>query len=596
MSHVTVREVPIIFVAMVLLLCSIAPAWAAEPYRIYMVKSYGNRDIIFDHYTVLKGDEILPILKRKGNLPEKGLWRSVAILKRFNPHVKNINKISPGQELLVPIKEIRARKGQPADGPRYITIPAVPEVLYTIHEVRPGECVSKTVAACLGLRWDQLPEDYIRTFKRLNPGIKDIDSLEPGQTIRIPELTAYKPSADIKGLSTASQWRMNKPLGTSHRDKTEALQVKLPVLPLAYTSWSDRSVPWWKEIVLQAANGLNVKLFLSGQCYFPRKRRADFTLDLGSFPVIELEDGRHFILETEKGLAEDSEKIIRAFWKSLVIIRIDPMQPPAAALDKIFCAMFGEKLHEPLDLEARDGSIQVTLRGDWVFRQGSITNVGALHQCITLISHPDERTPDVVVDYLAETGVFLADVMPHGIDKSKTSLAGKDTAYGSMERTIDGSCQETFVSTLAKAMGYSYDPGVPLSFEYSGYPIETAANIIYVENGSDIVVDFGTFYGEAKSAVEAIGVKVLSLEPQEDLLVIAKSILKLMGVTYTEDPVLFPANRSRSKTTSLTIHGLLISDVDGKRTLLTRGPLHSKIRDYLSEEQIMLFKIQGSQG
>jgi hypothetical protein len=201
-----------------------------------------------------------------------------------------------------------------------------------------------------------------------------------------------------------------------------------------------------------------------------------------------------------------------------------------------------------------------------------------------------------VVDYLAQTGVFLADVLPHKIHKIKTSPLGKHNASGPMERTIDGSSQKAFVSTLVKAMGYSYDPGVPLSFQYSGYPIETAANMIHVENGSDIVVDFGTFYGEAKSAVEAIGVKVLSLEPEDDLLVIAGSILKLMGITYTENPVLFPANRSRSRATSLTIQGLLISDIHGKRTLLTRGPLHANIHDYLSEEQIVLFRIQGPQG
>jgi len=148
------------------------------------------------------------------------------------------------------------------------------------------------------------------------------------------------------------------------------------------------------------------------------------------------------------------------------------------------------------------------------------------------------------------------------------------------------------VSGFVRALGYSYDPRVPLSFEYAGFQVQTTANLVYGGRLADLVVDFGAFYGEAKSAVEAGGLKVLSIKPDEDLLTIAKQILAFAATPYTEGPVFLAANRERSRTASLTIPGILISEVNEKRTLLTRAPLHPKLCYFLREKKIQPVQIR----
>ena len=142
------------------------------------------------------------------------------------------------------------------------------------------------------------------------------------------------------------------------------------------------------------------------------------------------------------------------------------------------------------------------------------------------------------------------------------------------------------MSGFVSALGYSYDPRVPLSFDYAGFQVQTTANLIYGGRLADLVVDFGTFYGEAKSAVEAGGLRVLSIKPDEDYVTIAKQILAFTGTAYTEGPLFLAANRERSKASSLTIPGILISGVNEKRTLLTQVRLHTRLCDFLREKKI----------
>jgi hypothetical protein len=569
----------------VLLVGSAAAVWAAKPYKIYVINRYGAWDIVCDSYTVQKDDHIWDILRRKGSIAEEDFPRFVTILKGLNPGIKDVNKIYPSQKILVPLKQIEAKE-RPADSaPRFITIPMIPDILYKTHQVHSGEYLSRIVTAHLGVRWDEIPRDYFQTLKRLNPRIKNMDLIYPDQTIRIPALAAQEPPAAQPG-PVASEVAMADEAATPENAMATAIPQALPAPVSVGTPVLELGTPSWQEGLAEAMKQLGSKLLASGQCYFPEKDRGDVTLDLAAFPVIELQDGRHLLLETGKGLPKDIEEAARASWKDLVILRPDPGDPYDVVLDKVFRAMFGEKVQKVIALPAFDDGIQVTLRGDWILpleaRQG---NQGA-YQCITLIETPEESTSGPVVQYLAEANIQVLDIVsPAGKEKA-APFSKEKVLKDCLVLSIDGSSQEAFVSGFVSALGYSYDPRVPLSFDYAGFQVQTSANLIYGGRLADLVVDFGTFYGEAKSAVEAGGLRVLSIKPDEDLVTIAKQILAFTGTAYTEGPVFLAANRERSKAASLTIPGILISGVNEKRILLTQVRLHTRLCDFLMEKKI----------
>ena len=80
-------------------------AWGATPYKTYVVKKYKNWDILCDPYTVQKDDCVWELLRRRGHIVEWDTAWFTALLRRLNPHIKNVDKIYPGQQILIPLKK-----------------------------------------------------------------------------------------------------------------------------------------------------------------------------------------------------------------------------------------------------------------------------------------------------------------------------------------------------------------------------------------------------------------------------------------------------------------------------------------------------------
>ena len=620
-----------IILVIIVLLWSALPVWGARPYKTYVIRGYESWDILCEPYTVKKGDHIWEILRRKGCIAEEDFLRFISILKDLNTHIKNLDRIYPDQRILIPLKKMKAKEGVPRPGPRYITIPMIPDILYSTCKVRPGDCLSKIVTTRLGLRMKQIPKEYFETLKRLNPGIKNINRIYPGQRIRIPELAS---DSEIAMADPPSTMISRKDAGGDKPHPYE-IEPEGPVgagfMPAQESRLDSTALPSQGEgfgrAVSMAVKPLGGTLLQSGNYFFPTGESRDLKLDLSAFPVLELADGRRFVLETEKTVPQGAVRAIRTFWKSLSIIRIDPEATGPAVLDKIFRAMYGEELWQTLDIPMLDEGVNLTLRGDWIFVHKSHKGTPDRHHCITFISHPEERTSAAVREYLAEKNILVSDLLIEptptlknppkspftkgGLSKASPLLKGKIPSgppllkekipsgppllkggWGDFVEILDDRDQETFVAQCVRAIGYTYDPEVPLSFSYAGSQVQTTGNLIRGGSGLDTVVDFGTLYGEAKSAIEAGGLKVLSIKPEDDGLTIARNILTIIGIPFTESPSFFCANREVFKAISLTIPGLLSSHRDQGRTLLTPAPLQPKILDFLWEKQIRVSKIK----
>ncbi len=565
-----------IILVIILLLWCVGSARGAEPYKIYTIIRYGDRDVVCDSYIVQKGDHVWELLRRKGSIAEKDFPRFVSILKSLNPHVKDVDKIYPRQQILIPLKQTEAREHPPDKRPRYITIPIIPDILYVTYEVRPGDCLAKIVTTHLGLQWDELSEDYVQTLKRLNPGVDNLDLIYPGQPIRIPEVPAKVPTR----------------IAAAPGDMREDLLWKRSVSSATETQPQAKpSIPSWRQVVSKTVAKFGGKLLASGRCYFPGKDQEDLSLDLTAFPVIEMEDGRHLILNSQKGLPENLERAIRSFWDPLIIMGIDPGEPRATALDKILRAVSGGKVQKILDLPELDDGIRVTLRGDWILSQEDHGGITPRYYCITLIENPQECTSVPVVEYLAKENIQVVDILAEGGRGNKMQSSQENTPQECQMLMIHASNHEALVSGFVTAMGYSYEPNVPLTFDYAGFQVETTANIIHGENASDVVVDFGTLYGDARSAIEAGGLKVVSIRPEDEALTIVRNVLRTLGIPFAEDPVFFAANRNVFKSISLTIPGVVSSHPDQGRTFLTRARLHPRLCNFLVEREIKVLKI-----
>jgi LysM repeat protein len=548
--------------------------FAATPYKTYVVKRYKCWDILCDAYTVQRGDYVWELLRRRGCIVDRDLANFTAILKRLNPHIKNVNKIYPGQEVLVPLKQMEAQEGREGVDDRFVTIPFLPDILYSTYIVKPGDYLTKIAAEHHGLDMDQIPDGYLRTVKQINPGLKNLNRIYPGQVIRIPEIgsggrsskvAVLAPSADTGSASTS------------------------PGVPSASEPPRIERAP---SPISAGVASLGGTLIESGHYFFPLKDKGDLKLDLSAFPIIELKEGRRILLDMGKGLSEDALEAIRAFWKPLTIVRTEPGESTRTLLDKIFQVIYGGEMRRTLEIPMPGDGIHVTLRGDWILDQTGSEQGRSGCDCITLIASPEERTSAPLRAYLAEKKIRVFDLLPEGAAEEVPTEARGENAAGAPAFTVAASDQEMFVTQFVKAIGYAYEQGVPLSFQYANFQVQTTANLMHGDEDSlDVVVDFGTLYGDAITAIEKGGLKVLSVKPEDEALTIARNMLQLIGRSWTEDPIFFGADRNVFKTTSVTIPGLLVSRATEENTLVTTAPLPPKICDFLQERGIGVVKI-----
>jgi LysM repeat protein len=543
------------------------PARAATPYKTYVIKRYKHWDILCDIYRVKKGDHIWELLRRRGCLAERDLANFTAILKRLNPHIKNVDRIYPRQEILIPLKKMKPQQGASATEDRQLTIPFLPDILYSAYTVRPGDYLVKIAAEHHGLEVDQLPQGYLRTLKDANPGIKNLNRIYPGQKIRIPEIASGRPAEIIQSAPPSAE--MSPVTPSSERPK--------------------HASPW--SAISVGVKPLGGKLIESGHYFFPAKDKGEVKLDLSAFPVIELQGGRRLLLDTE-GLSEEIENVLRAFWKPLTIVRKEPEESRRSLLDRVFRTIHGGDIRLTVDIAMSDIGIHVTLRGDWILVQKGDEHNPPGYHCITLITDPDERTSAALRDYLAEKNIQISDVLPEGVDEDTSPESQERDALKPAVLTIDTSNQEIFLVELVKAIGYSYNWNTPLSFQHSGSHVQIVTDLIHGEDGLDVVVDFGELSGDKKSAVEAAGVKVLSVRPEDPVPSIARNFFKTAGFAWTEDPIFFGANRNVFKTTSLTIPGFLATQEAQRKVLLTSAPLPPKVCDFLRERKISVVKMK----
>lgn len=73
-------------------------------YKHYSIFSYQDQDILCEPYVVKKNDWLYKILRQKGEISEHNFPFFISIFKQINPHIHNIDTITTGTRILIPLK------------------------------------------------------------------------------------------------------------------------------------------------------------------------------------------------------------------------------------------------------------------------------------------------------------------------------------------------------------------------------------------------------------------------------------------------------------------------------------------------------------
>nr|WP_320016975.1 LysM peptidoglycan-binding domain-containing protein [uncultured Desulfobacter sp.] len=291
-------------------------------FKKYSLFTYNERVYLCEPYLVQKDEWLYKIFRQKGEISAADFPLFLKIFKNINPKIGNIDAISPGSRILIPLKQVdKNAYEQGSKGTVEVPVLAFSTQITptTIsqhthkHEVKAGDTVSTLLSKEFLTSLGNVSKVGEKTMLQLNPGIKDINSIYQGASIIIPD------------PSILSQPWFNDfiAMGKKNAPPAEVGPTYIPekklTAPHASKPISMAELAHLKRYT-QLIQG---RLMHQGKLFFPpgnQENNPKF-IDLSKTPVISDSTGRKTVLlgseTTEASLDPDLVAAMKAYWKDL---------------------------------------------------------------------------------------------------------------------------------------------------------------------------------------------------------------------------------------------------------------------------------------
>ncbi len=345
--------------------------------RLVLQKSAGPRKTRL--YVVKKGEFITGIFRSQlGDEPVP-----IALIRQLNPEIRNLNRIYPGQQIVLPIRETA---GQPVSAPGEDRKTKAPPRQYTVQE---GDSISRIILAELEVAPENVLVTY-RQLRRLNPDITDLSQLTAGQLLNLPPgpVRADWPTAD--------------PLPT----------VVLPPEP-APAERPDKVAPVTERqlgIIRPIISRMKGSLTSAGSYFIPLKDNAQVTIDCSLIPVVELDDGSTVLLDFGNRLSPSLKALISQAWTNYSFLAADELGDDLGALQGIIRRSRNytmSRVNTPLTLTAKP---EVLVFPDWIIAAKRAVGGMLYRQGLFLLGANEQPLPRGAAAFLEKSGLIITEV------------------------------------------------------------------------------------------------------------------------------------------------------------------------------------------
>ncbi len=550
---------------------------AAFLYKSYLVKSDRGREILCDPYIVQKDDYVLKLMRQKGEIAAEDFPEFLAIFRRINPHIRDVNLIRPGQQIFIPLRVLRSNE-MPGQASGVVTIPYVTisgkqeRILgqQDRYLVREGDCVSKIIAGRFGRYGSDAYWEGIRLFRMMNPNVADLNLIYAGQVLRLPSpgsQNAPPPASAIEKTGTPSPLSPSDTAGPGPQALEKAGAPAEPQSPLA-----------------AAAAAVGAELLENGSYYFPRPGRKDFRLDLSRVPAMKFTDGSMVLLPEIDSLGIVELEGLDPLPERTDTVPVSPGWDAQRIVQEVMAKTGRARSTDRLVVS--DNGLRMEIHARWIMGK-TIDATGEIGRvCILPLKDCRQRIPDSITGYLQDHDVLIREICKEG----EQSVRHPVTPRRFDLVRIESADRRSFVREVLTSLGCEYSPNVSISFPYAGVHVRAQTNLAAFPDGREFLVDFGDLYGDAISAVEKTGFSVVRIV-QRDRREILVALLKALGRPFRQDPTLWAAKREGPYNVAVTFRGFLLNDENDRHVLLSEAILDHRILDFLDSRGIRVVQV-----
>lgn len=574
-----------------------------EPHLLFkksvIVKDYKQGQVYSEHHKVKKGENLWKILKNQYKVEDEKISFFSKIANFINPDIKDLNKLYPDQNILIPYKY--------QEGKSLLKEKTLSSEEDESYVVRYGDHFAKILRNRYEIAAPIIfSKRTIRLFKEANPKIKDINMILTGQRIVIPgEIISMKSKfIPIGKLAVKNDVSVDRPEKFDNSKKPEKIELpdeieepekpelpaKLdkPVLPIVQTKIPDHYISdnetATKDVLsflTRSFDGIDNR---SGEEELEIEGSGALKLDYSKYPLYEFPGGKKVLLDYGNRIPGAVKEVISSKWENAEIVGVQQEDDIKSILDRVIDASGFYKVEQEGEYTVNRDNIQVSVSGDWiVFKDDSLKNVFV----VNLIKDSKEVVSPSLKSYLSEMGLAFVDVKSDGteMDKDNTVLKQADYRKVSAEPLL-------MTDLILDVLGIEYQKDQSTNIfqnSQSGFSLEIISDRIFKKDGTVHMIDFQGLPLRIYDVIVEQGFKILNVSPKDEILQNAEKILVFCDSEYKPSPVEFQYGKNEKSRLKLKVPGVLINSEKGD-VILTRVPLSAAIIQFLADIDVKIIQ------
>ena len=364
-------------VCILLIIMQTAPLLAAEgTARLSFQKTVRAGDNV-QAYTIKKGDTVTHIIRRMGTTAP-----TYDVLKNLNPHIADLDKIYPGQKLILAQGKEQTTGGNASQKFRNYT-------------TQKGDTLTRILRNELNAK----PADMagiLRDLKQLNPEMANINKIFPGQILRLP----------LGGEAVAEQ--ANAP--GSAPSSAAAASPAPASLPVGNTL----------AVLRQIIGMLNGHLITTGQYFIPLPDSGEVTIDCTAIPIVELDDGTTILLDFTRRIPDELAGMIRSQWKNYHFVKIERGADIASILRNILLGSKSYSMTKTAKPFLIEDEPQISLLPDWLVTRQATADKPASQLGLFLTANREQLLPRPILSQAKKKGITICEVLVDQIQTRET--------------------------------------------------------------------------------------------------------------------------------------------------------------------------------
>jgi hypothetical protein len=554
---------------------------AEETYSISLTKTAGieediyevdNKKVLTEEYIIKEGEWVWQILRQKGLLEQRNLSEILTVLQALNASLGRLDLVHPGEKIIIPLKIAPVAGASviaASRPPVKVSLEDLKDVDLENYTVESGDSLSRIIKGRYDIPKDYLYGEYLGMIRKLNPSIRDLDIIHPGQKIKLP---VYTPEIVRKPIKMARPQEAEE-----KKEGVKEVKIKSGLSDALHVIFTEMGEEWVK----------------TGEHFIPLKSGSQIDLKAVSFPILNLQNGLRVMVDLNNKLPDKMATLIESSWGNYRVLHLMEGDTLRAALDKILGVCNYPKVSRKGEALELGGDISIRITADWIVKlseKQSDNRPG--FAVINLDEDPVKNTPWMIKEYLSRLGVKVIDY-PRGDDK-RTEVAGNSA-------TLKGGGEP---ASLAKALldltGRSYSTQVEIPVyqkQKADFKLIIKADFFLKSRGKDAIIDLIGLAPEMVSLLEEHQFLVLSMANEKDPLAVVSMTLEFLDIEYQKGPHSFMAGTGdESRHVKLTLPGVVFSDSRGNPVLATPLSLPEEIAAFLSKQAYRILPLSFTTG